>query len=60
MKMVKGYYDGKKIVFREDLGEKPGEVIVVFEDGDEDFTNLSEEEFTKVWDNSKDSAYDRL
>jgi hypothetical protein len=60
MKVVKGYYDGKNIVVSGDLGEKPGEVIVVFGDGNEDFTNLSEEAFAKVWDNAEDAVYDEL
>jgi hypothetical protein len=60
MKVIKGYYNGKDIVFSGDLGEKPGEVIVVFEDGNEDLTNLSQEAFAKVWDNDEDAAYDEL
>ncbi len=60
MKAVKGYFDGTKVLLPDDVAERPGEVVVIFEDGAEGFAALSDEVFAKVWDNAEDAAYDEL
>ncbi len=67
MKAIRAHFDGKQILIPDTaMGLPPGQVIVVFDDGeDEDAARVAwmrnqEQAFAKVWDNDEDAAYDSL
>ncbi len=66
MHVMKGTFDGEKVVIPDVRGLPPGEVIVVFENGaDRDgerqaWARIQEAALAKAWTNDEDSVYDTL
>ena len=67
MHVMKGTFDGQKVVIPDDVrGLPPGEVIVVFENGvdrggeRQAWTRIQEAALAKAWTNDEDSVYDTL
>ncbi|MHC5057727.1 MAG: hypothetical protein ACYTKD_23905 [Planctomycetota bacterium] len=67
MRAIKARFDGRKIILPDDArGEPPGEVIVVFREGEgaagEDALWLAAQEraFAQAWENEDDAVYDSL
>lgn len=67
MHLSKGTFDGEKVIVPGEVrGFRPGEVVVVFENGVESggeregWARLEESAFAKAWDNDEDAVYDNL
>jgi hypothetical protein len=67
MHVMKGTFDGEKVIIPGEVrGFPPGEVIVVFANGDESgeernaWTRIQESAIAKAWTNDEDAIYDAL
>ena len=67
MRVIRAAFDGEKVIVPGEVrGLPPGEVILVFENGDESgeereaWTRSQESAFAKAWTNDEDAIYDTL
>ena len=67
MRVIKAHFDGESIKLpKQRKQQAPGEVLVIFNsaattaDDRASWLKAQQAAFAKVWDNDKDSIYDRL
>ena len=67
MRAIKAHFDGEKVIVPDEVnGFPPGDVILIFQDPEEEasdrqsWVKAQETAFEQVWNNDEDAIYDTL
>ena len=67
MRAIKAHFDGEKVIVPDEVnGLPPGDVILIFQDPEEEasdrqsWVKAQETAFEQVWNNDEDAIYDTL